>query len=194
MNFKFNNEIPGYACREECATICNIIGKGEYYNILEVGCFTGRLTWSLCQTFTDAQITVLDIWEGHIDFMFTKEASGPRNYINYFRDEKFINKRNTPEFFNSLQKGHTNLTAIHDNFYNYKETRHDVIILGADDKKMMHENLIDHALLLRPKLIIGRHARSNKPIINKALELYEIERFDPYGIYVVKNKKDTFNE
>ena len=181
MDIKFNPDIPGYATYKECVTICNIINHIECSSVLEVGSFTGRLTWSLCQTFTNKQITALDIWDGYIDFLFTEET------------DYYFGSKNTPEFFTLLQRAHPNLTVIQDNFYNYK-TQHDVIVLGADDGEIVWEDLIDHALSLRPKLIIGRHAHNHRTNINKVLELYEIERYEPHGVYVVKHKKDNISE
>ena len=176
MNIKFNTDIPGYATYEECFAICNLIDKIDCNSILEVGSFTGRVTWSLYQTFTDKQIIALDIWDGYIDFLFTQH------------NDKYFESRNTMKFFTSFQGAHSNLTVVQDNFYNYK-TAHDVIILGADAEGIVWEDLIDHALSLGPKLIIGRHAHHHRTKINEVLELYEIERHDPHGVYIVKNKK-----
>jgi hypothetical protein len=176
MEIKFNPGIPGYATYEECVTICDIINKVKCSSVLEIGSFTGRLTWSLCQTFTNKQITALDIWDGYIDFLFTKE------------NNRYFGTKNTPEFFTLLQHAHPNLNIVQDNFYNYKTT-HDVIVLGADGGEIVWEDLIDHALSLHPKLIIGRHAHNHRTNIKKVLELYDL-----HGVYVVKHKKDIINE
>lgn len=188
MEIKFNPNIPGYATSEECVTICNIISKIECSSILDVGSYTGRLTWSLCQTFTDKQITALDTWDSG---SYIDRVGG--NYWNSTeRDQRYLGKTNTLEMFNLFNQ-HDNLTTVQTDFYNYKTTQ-DVVILGADAGEIVWEDLIDHALSLDPKLVIGRHAHNHRTNINKVLELYEIERYDPHGVYVVKHKKDKTSE
>lgn len=183
MDIKFNVDIPGYATYEECITICNIIDNVDFYSVLEVGSYTGRLTWSLCQTFIDKQITALDTWDGgsYIDRI------GSSYWNSTERDQRYFGKTNTVEMFNVFNK-HDNLKTVQTDFYNYK-TAHDVIILSADAEEIIWENLIDHALSLGPKLIIGRHAHHHRIKINEVLESYEIERYDPHGVYIVKHKK-----
>lgn len=183
MDIKFNSDIPGYATYAECVTICSIIDNIDCNNILEIGSFTGRLTWSLCRTFTDKQITALDIWDGgsYIDRI------GGDYWNSTERDQRYIDKTNTLEMFNVFNQ-HDNLNTVKDDFYNYRVV-HDVIILGADAGEIVWEDLIDHTMSLRPKLIIGRHAHHHRININEVLESYEIERYDPHGVYIVKHKK-----
>ena len=61
IELKFNQDLPGYTIVEEAKIIIELINAIDSSSILEAGAFTGKLTWSLCKTFLEKQITALDL-------------------------------------------------------------------------------------------------------------------------------------
>ena len=78
--------------------IIELINAIDSSSILEAGVFTGKLTWSLCKTFLEKQITALDLFDGksYVDRI------GGRYHTTTSRDERYINQTNTLEFFKNL--------------------------------------------------------------------------------------------
>ena len=112
IELKFNQDLPGYTIVEEVKIIIELINAIDSSSILEAGVFTGKLTWSLCKTFLEKQITALDLFDGksYVDRI------GGRYHTTTRRDERYLNQTNTLEFFNNLQSEHTNLNIIKLNF------------------------------------------------------------------------------
>jgi hypothetical protein len=166
MNFEFNENIIGYSFRKEAACICNIIKNVEEVNtILDTGCFLGRLTWSLCKTFPSKTITAMDIWSGWLDPIGS-----------YSTESTFLKNNNE----------HENLSSIKLDFLEYNNS-HDIIILGSDYPLISWKDHIDHAIILKPKLIIGRHAYTTTHHIRllETLENYKHTFYKETGIYTI---------
>jgi hypothetical protein len=166
MNFEFNENISGCVFREEAACICDIIKNVEEANtILDTGCSLGRLTWSLCKTFPLKTITALDIWLGW----------GTWSGV-------FITKSN----FLKNNNEHENLSSIKLDFLEYNNS-HDIIILGSDHSELSWKDHIDHAIILKPKLIIGRHAYPSKHHVKllETLKNYKHTFYKDLGIYTI---------
>lgn len=182
LDFQFNENIIGYSYFDEAKTICNLINDVECNDILDVGSFTGKLTWSLCKTFPDKQITALDLFDG---VCYVDRINGGY-HTTTGRDERYLNQTNTLEFFKNLQSEHTNLTTIKLDFLKFNLT-HDVVILGADTSTLDWKKHIDHALSLTPKLIIGRHAyeQDRRLALRSIIKTYN-HTFYNHGIYTIQ--------
>ena len=170
-DIKFNQDLPGYTTIHEAKTIIEIISSIDCSSILEAGAFTGKLTWSLCKTFPDKQITALDLFNGHC-FV---DRIGPYHTTTE-RDPRYLNQTNTIEFFNKLQSENLNLnlTSIMGDFLNYT-SYHDVIILSVDLFDINWSNIFDHALSLNPKIIICRHKWPHRNDVINSLELFKLK-------------------
>lgn len=171
LDFQFNENIIGYSYVDEAKTICNLINEIKCDDILEVGCFTGKLTWSLCKTFPNKQIVALDIWDHFMDKLLD-----PSIHIS----------GSDMSLFKSFNHEHTNLMAIQGDFLQFNLI-HDVVILGADNLKLDWKKHIDHALALSPKLIIGRHAyehNDKRNALRSIIKTYN-HTFYNHGIYTI---------
>lgn len=180
-DIKFNQDLPGYTTIYESKTIIEIISDTDCSSILEAGAFTGKLTWSLCKTFPNKQITALDLFYGDC---YVDRIGDYRTTTK--RDERYLNQTNTLEFFKNIQSEHTNLNAIKLDFLNYI-IYHDVIILSVDFMNIDWDKIYDHALSLNPKLVIGRHRWPHRNDVINSLNNYEHTNYD-FGIYVLHKK------
>jgi len=155
----FNSDIPGWVTEKEANLICNIISQTEYDNILEVGCFIGRLTHLICKRFAKKNITVLDSWNNQRLVKFKPHIEGNKHLIenNYHSKQLFSH-------FNNF----SNLNVIEQNYYTYKNL-HQIIVLSIspDFEGDTWQNIIDYTLTLSPKLIIGRHANLQLDVMEK---------------------------
>jgi hypothetical protein len=179
---KFNSDIPGWTCIAEASTIIPLLNDIEFTTILEAGVFTGKLTWSLCKTFPDKQITALDIFDG----LSYVDRIGGRYHITTERDQRYLNQTNTLEFFKNLQSEHTNLNTIKLDFLDYTSYQ-DVIVLSVDAVNIDWSKIFDHALSLNPKRIIGRHRWNHRNDVINALTDYHHTGYD-HGVYVLHKK------
>lgn len=182
IELKFNQDLPGYTIVEEAKIIIELINAIDSSSILEAGAFTGKLTWSLCKTFLEKQITALDLFDGK---SYVDRIDG-RYHTTTRRDERYLNQTNTLEFFKNLQSEHTNLNTIKLNFLNYT-AYHDVIIISVDANDVDWNKIYDRALSLNPKLIIGRHKWAHRSDVINSLNNYEHTNYDS-GIYVLHKK------
>jgi hypothetical protein len=178
---KFNPDIPGWICIDEVSTIIPLISNIEFIDILEAGACAGRLTWTLCKTFPDKIVTALDTFLGDIDL----DRIGDY-HTSTLKDSKFLDKKNTLEYFKILQAEHLNLNTIQNDFLDYKQY-HDVIILSVDATGTDWNKIYDHALSLNPKRIIGRHRWNHRNNVINALTDYHYTYYD-HGVYVLHNK------
>ncbi len=178
---KFNPDIPGWVCIDEVSTIVSLIDNIEFIDILEAGACAGRLTWSLCKTFTDKLVTALDTFPG--DTALDRIGN---YHTSTLKDSKYLGKKNTLEYFKILQAEHLNLNTIQNDFLDY-QPYHDIIILSVDATGTDWNKIYDHALLLNPKLIIGRHRRNNRTDVITALTDYQHTGYD-HGVYVLHKK------
>jgi hypothetical protein len=178
---KFNPDIPGWINIEEVGTITSLINGIEFDTILEAGACAGRLTWTLCKTFPDKIVTALDTFAG--DTALDRIGD---YHTTTLRDERYLGKKNTLEYFKILQTEHLNLNTIKCNFIDYKY-HHDIIILSIDAKGIDWNKIYDHALSLNPKLIIGRHGRPHRTDVLNSLLKYQYYSHDQ-GVYVLHNK------
>jgi hypothetical protein len=182
IELKFNQDLPGYTIFEEAKIIIELINAVDSSSILEAGAFTGKLTWSLCKTFPDKQITALDLFDGECYV----DRIGGRYHTTTERDERYLNQTNTLDFFKNLQSEHTNLNAIKLDFLNYT-AYHDVIIISVDANDADWNKVFDHALSLNPEFIIGRHKWFHRSDVINSLNNYEHTNYD-FGIYVLHKK------
>jgi hypothetical protein len=178
---KFNSDIPGWINIEEIGTIVSLINSIEFTNILEAGACAGRLTWSLCTTFPDKLVTALDTFAG--DTALDRIGD---YHTTTLRDERYLGKKNTLEYFKLLQTEHLNLNTIKCDFHDYQQY-HDIIILSVDAYDLDWKAIYDHALSLNPKLIIGRHGRPHRTDVVNSLSNYQYTSHT-HGVYVLHKK------
>jgi hypothetical protein len=166
IKFEFDDNLIGYIRKEEAACICDIIKNiEEASTILDTGCFLGKLTWSLCKTFPLKKITALDIWYNDLD-----PIGSFSNHSNFLKNNN----------------EHKNLSSIKLDFLKYNNS-HDIIILGSDNSSLNFKDHIDHAIILKPNLIIGRHAYNHKHHIRllETLKIYKHTLVEETGIYTI---------
>ena len=178
---KFNPDIPGWINIEEIGKIVSLINSIEFTNILEAGACAGRLTWSLCTTFTDKLVTALDTFDG--DTALDRIGD---YHTTTLRDERYLGKKNTLEYFKLLQTEHLNLNTIKCDFLDYQQY-HDIIILSIDASNLDWKAIYDQALSLNPKLIIGRHGRPYRTDVVNSLSNYQYTSHT-HGVYVLHKK------
>ena len=178
---KFNTDMPGWGSIDEVSTIVTLINNIEFIDILEAGACAGRVTWSLCKTFPDKLITALDTFLG--DTALDRIGN---YHTSTIKDSKYLGKKNTLEYFKILQAEHLNLNTIQNDFLDYQQY-HDIIILSVDATDTDWNKIYDRALLLNPKLIIGRHKWAHRSDVINSLNNYEHTNYD-FGIYVLHNK------
>jgi hypothetical protein len=180
--FQFNDEIPGYATRAEAEIICGLVASLPVATVLETGSFTGKLTWSLCKTFPKLSITALDIWANNL-FVDRKVV-----YDSIERDQRFLGQKSNVDFFMRFNQEHNNLSVVRQDFFSYN-LYHDVIIVGIDAKEVPVGQSIEHALSLRPKMIVGRHAHPPRKDVLSGIAPYNPVFFDR-GVYLINVSSD----
>ena len=178
---KFNPDIPGWINIEEIGTIVSLINSIEFTNILEAGACAGRLTWSLCTTFLDKHVTALDRFAG--DTALDRIGD---YHTTPLRDERYLGKKNTLEYFKLLQPDHLNLNTIKCDFLDYQQY-HDIIILSVDAYNLDWKAIYGQALSLNPKLIIGRHEWPHRTDVINSLSNYQYTSHT-HGVYVLHKK------
>lgn len=164
MKYNFENT-PGYSYQSEAEVIYKLVEEIDSKDIFEAGCFTGKLTIGLARKFPERNITAIDVW-GNIEHSF-KDIIGETltidTFINYTRE-------------------YPNICGTIADFFNIR-TKHDIVILSIDGKKLDWAKVMRHAIRITNKRIIGRHAyiTHRKPMCD-VLNQFDITHHG-YGVY-----------
>jgi len=175
--FIFDDSIPGYASRDEAKAIYDILNAHAPTDILEIGPYTGKLTWALCASLPDCHITALDQWPGDSDEIF--EPGNP------YSNSKYFGCRNNLDLFMSFNHKHKNLLPIQSDFLDYYK-KHQILLLSLDGGSVMNwPKVFNHALSFDPQLIIGRHAWPHRADITGPLSNFRHKLLN-HGLYILE--------
>lgn len=161
-NIFIDLDLPGWINSRDIISICKYIKQYKPQNILEVGPFGGRLTYSICKTFPDTPITVIDAFLYRNTDMLCKN-----NNLHLSYGEKFNRDYISYDWFKNIHN-YNNLNIIENNFLNYKD-KQDLLIFSITPDELPpsfnnHKNflnytpnlekLLDHALSIS-NVVIG---------------------------------------
>lgn len=180
-------DIPGWISEPEIISICEFIDRSGLDDILEIGPFAGRLTYSICKTFPDKSITVIDTFPQH-DINF----AGMANSSFMTTGKQYLTETFSEDFFRRLHP-YQNLTIVKHDMEEYNR-KHDLVVLSVSDDK---EKCVWHTAIACAKQISNYHTISPGSTYyagrHVMFDLYETVTYElPNGrpaMYEIKGRK-----
>lgn len=167
MKYDFDS-CPGFAFAEEAEVIYDIITMANSRDILEAGCYTGKLTLGIANKFPEHHVHAIDRWDFNVV------------------DNRILPHIVTIDTFKHYTSGYLNITSEKCNFFDYHK-QHDILILSLDTNSLIWQDVLNHASKIAKKYIIGRHnhLQEKRKSLKEAASRYGAI-FLNAGVYYIK--------